>query len=218
MFRGGRLAVDKRLCVCGRWCAYTEPLHVWKQMFELLIIDLFPDYLFCWWSLNRYTVVLFCFFKFDCLGLISFPGDAFLDRFCECFPCYCFNGLILFCLSALCPCFHLKLPVFSPPAPRPLYVWFLCPLASPLASPSLRLYLWLHVFSWGASEGKMVVLALAIGVAEQDDFANIPDLQEAAQAAPPPANQEPPPEKRYQITCEGACVRECVWERMGCGW
>ncbi|XP_074533505.1 uncharacterized protein syt7a isoform X1 [Halichoeres trimaculatus] len=48
-------------------------------------------------------------------------------------------------------------------------------------------------------EGKMVVLALAIGVAEQDDFANIPDLQETAQAAPlpaPAANQEPPPEKR----------------------
>uniref|UniRef100_A0A3Q3INH2 C2 domain-containing protein n=1 Tax=Monopterus albus TaxID=43700 RepID=A0A3Q3INH2_MONAL len=45
-------------------------------------------------------------------------------------------------------------------------------------------------------EGKMVVLALAIGVAEQDDFANIPDLQETAQAAPPPASQEPPPEKR----------------------
>uniref|UniRef100_A0A674N1F0 Synaptotagmin-7 n=1 Tax=Takifugu rubripes TaxID=31033 RepID=A0A674N1F0_TAKRU len=40
------------------------------------------------------------------------------------------------------------------------------------------------------NEGKMVVLALAIGVAEQDDFANIPDLQEAAQAAPgnKPAN------------------------------
>ncbi|XP_075945881.1 synaptotagmin-7 [Anarhichas minor] len=45
------------------------------------------------------------------------------------------------------------------------------------------------------NEGKLVVLALAIGVAEQDDFANIPDLQETAQA-PPPANQEPPPEKR----------------------
>ncbi|XP_038147179.1 synaptotagmin-7 isoform X3 [Cyprinodon tularosa] len=44
-------------------------------------------------------------------------------------------------------------------------------------------------------EGKLVVLALAIGVAEQDDFANIPDLQETAQAAPA-ANQEPPPEKR----------------------
>ncbi|XP_058501587.1 rabphilin-3A-like isoform X1 [Solea solea] len=44
-------------------------------------------------------------------------------------------------------------------------------------------------------EGKMVVLALAIGVAEQDDFANIPDLQETTQAAPP-ASQEPPPEKR----------------------
>lgn len=28
-------------------------------------------------------------------------------------------------------------------------------------------------------EGKMVVLSLAIGLAEQDDFANLPDLQEA---------------------------------------
>ncbi|XP_055011437.1 synaptotagmin-7 [Boleophthalmus pectinirostris] len=48
------------------------------------------------------------------------------------------------------------------------------------------------------NEGKLVVLALAIGVAEQDDFANIPDLQETTQAPPPPpaANQEPPPEKR----------------------
>lgn len=34
------------------------------------------------------------------------------------------------------------------------------------------------------SEGKMVVLSLAIGLAEQDDFANLPDLQEA------PANKE----------------------------
>lgn len=52
----------------------------------------------------------------------------------------------------------------------------------------------------------MVVLALAIGVAEQDDFANIPDLQETAQAAPP-ANQEAPPEKRYPVMHE--C---CVWQ------
>ncbi|XP_061773177.1 uncharacterized protein LOC133563201 [Nerophis ophidion] len=44
-------------------------------------------------------------------------------------------------------------------------------------------------------EGKLVVLSLAIGVAEQDDFANIPDLQETAQAAPA-ASQEPPLEKR----------------------
>nr|XP_061825507.1 uncharacterized protein LOC133612273 isoform X1 [Nerophis lumbriciformis] len=44
-------------------------------------------------------------------------------------------------------------------------------------------------------EGKLVVLSLAIGVAEQDDFANIPDLQETAQAAPA-AGQEPPLEKR----------------------
>ncbi|XP_053742852.1 rabphilin-3A isoform X1 [Synchiropus splendidus] len=44
-------------------------------------------------------------------------------------------------------------------------------------------------------EGKLVVLALAIGVAEQDDFANIPDLQETPQAAPA-ASQEPSLEKR----------------------
>ncbi|MEQ2290739.1 hypothetical protein AMECASPLE_006138 [Ameca splendens] len=60
-------------------------------------------------------------------------------------------------------------------------------------------------------EGKLVVLALAIGVAEQDDFANIPDLQETAQAAPP-ANQEPPPEKRYQILYERESVCEYLCE------
>ncbi|CDR18387.1 unnamed protein product [Oncorhynchus mykiss] len=41
----------------------------------------------------------------------------------------------------------------------------------------------------------MVVLSLAIGLAEQDDFANLPDLQEA------PACQEnstPPDKSRYQ--------------------
>ncbi|XP_067301251.1 synaptotagmin-7b isoform X2 [Pseudorasbora parva] len=36
-------------------------------------------------------------------------------------------------------------------------------------------------------EGKMVVLSLAIGLAEQDDFANLPDLQEV------PSNKETPP-------------------------
>ncbi|XP_016135919.1 synaptotagmin-7b [Sinocyclocheilus grahami] len=36
-------------------------------------------------------------------------------------------------------------------------------------------------------EGKMVVLSLAIGLVEQDDFANLPDLQEA------PADKETPP-------------------------
>ncbi|XP_037109462.1 synaptotagmin-7 isoform X3 [Syngnathus acus] len=46
-------------------------------------------------------------------------------------------------------------------------------------------------------EGKLVVLSLAIGVAEQDDFANIPDLQETQQQQPVPApSQEPPLEKR----------------------
>ncbi|XP_077601006.1 uncharacterized protein LOC144215759 isoform X2 [Stigmatopora nigra] len=44
-------------------------------------------------------------------------------------------------------------------------------------------------------EGKLVVLSLAIGVAEQDDFANIPDLQETQQTVPA-TSQEPPLEKR----------------------
>ncbi|XP_016298059.1 synaptotagmin-7 isoform X1 [Sinocyclocheilus anshuiensis] len=38
-------------------------------------------------------------------------------------------------------------------------------------------------------EGKMVVLSLTIGLAEQDDFANLPDLQEE------PPSQETPPDK-----------------------
>ncbi|KAK2834552.1 hypothetical protein Q7C36_015253 [Tachysurus vachellii] len=39
-------------------------------------------------------------------------------------------------------------------------------------------------------EGKMVVLSLTIGLAEQDDFANLPDLQEV------PPSQETPADKR----------------------
>ncbi|XP_035986702.1 synaptotagmin-7b isoform X4 [Fundulus heteroclitus] len=41
-------------------------------------------------------------------------------------------------------------------------------------------------------EGKMVVLSLAIGLAEQDDFANLPDLQEA----PASKENETTPDKR----------------------
>ncbi|XP_037548619.1 synaptotagmin-7b [Nematolebias whitei] len=41
-------------------------------------------------------------------------------------------------------------------------------------------------------EGKMVVLSLAIGLAEQDDFANLPDLQEA----PTSKENETTPERR----------------------
>lgn len=127
--------------------------------------------------------------------------------------------------SAHCPLSHLKWPLLSspPPAPHPP----LCPISPSFASVLFsRLsfyfcsYLLLVFCSRGASEGKMVVLALAIGVAEQDDFANIPDLQETAQAAPPAANQEPPPEKRYRIMYESA---RCMWEngvqmkvRYGC--
>lgn len=43
-----------------------------------------------------------------------------------------------------------------------------------------------------SSEGKMVVLSLAIGLAEQDDFANLPDLQEA----PASKENDTTPEKR----------------------
>uniref|UniRef100_A0A8C8GI27 Synaptotagmin-7 n=1 Tax=Oncorhynchus tshawytscha TaxID=74940 RepID=A0A8C8GI27_ONCTS len=48
-------------------------------------------------------------------------------------------------------------------------------------------------------EGKMVVLSLAIGLAEQDDFANLPDLQEA------PACQEnsTPPDKSRSLCKPG---------------
>lgn len=49
----------------------------------------------------------------------------------------------------------------------------------------------------------MVVLSLAIGLAEQDDFANIPDLQEA------PASHETPPDKRYRSKSARVRVR---WE------
>lgn len=97
-------------------------------------------------------------------------------------------------------------PCPLPLAPHLLHTRFLCP--SHLDSFSgLSLCLCFSTscaLLWGASEGKLVVLALAIGVAEQDDFANIPDLQETAQAAPP-ANQEPPPEKRYQMMYESEC-------------
>ncbi|XP_068171025.1 synaptotagmin-7b isoform X2 [Antennarius striatus] len=52
-------------------------------------------------------------------------------------------------------------------------------------------------------EGKMVVLSLAIGLAEQDDFANLPDLQEA------PANKEndATPEKRTPGNKAGSSPR-----------
>lgn len=103
-------------------------------------------------------------------------------------------------LPSLSP--EMTSPFFSLPAPHLLYVRFPYPLH--LFSLSIPVPVSYRVFLWGASEGKMVVLALAIGVAEQDDFANIPDLQETAQAAPP-ANQEPPPEKRYPIMYESTC-------------
>ncbi|XP_064868644.1 synaptotagmin-7-like [Oncorhynchus nerka] len=50
------------------------------------------------------------------------------------------------------------------------------------------------------NEGKMVVLSLAIGLAEQDDFANLPDLQEA------PACQEnsTPPDKSRSLCKPGS--------------
>ncbi len=64
----------------------------------------------------------------------------------------------------VCPCAYLSTPVWS------CDVLFVCV----------------------SSEGKMVVLSLAIGLAEQDDFANLPDLQEA----PASKENETTPEKR----------------------
>ncbi|XP_029000849.1 synaptotagmin-7b isoform X3 [Betta splendens] len=52
-------------------------------------------------------------------------------------------------------------------------------------------------------EGKMVVLSLAIGLAEQDDFANLPDLQEA----PASKENEHTPEKRTPGNKAGSSSR-----------
>ncbi|XP_019954203.1 synaptotagmin-7b isoform X3 [Paralichthys olivaceus] len=52
-------------------------------------------------------------------------------------------------------------------------------------------------------EGKMVVLSLAIGLAEQDDFANLPDLQEA----PASKENETTPEKRTPGNKSGSSPR-----------
>ncbi|XP_034437523.1 synaptotagmin-7b isoform X3 [Hippoglossus hippoglossus] len=52
-------------------------------------------------------------------------------------------------------------------------------------------------------EGKMVVLSLAIGLAEQDDFANLPDLQEA----PDSKENETTPEKRTPGNKPGSSPR-----------
>uniref|UniRef100_A0A8C4HM04 Synaptotagmin VIIb n=1 Tax=Dicentrarchus labrax TaxID=13489 RepID=A0A8C4HM04_DICLA len=53
------------------------------------------------------------------------------------------------------------------------------------------------------NEGKMVVLSLAIGLAEQDDFANLPDLQEA----PASKENDTTPEKRTPGNKPGSSPR-----------
>uniref|UniRef100_A0A672QQD9 Synaptotagmin-7 n=1 Tax=Sinocyclocheilus grahami TaxID=75366 RepID=A0A672QQD9_SINGR len=59
-------------------------------------------------------------------------------------------------------------------------------------------------------EGKMVVLSLAIGLAEQDDFANLPDLQEA------PANKETPPADKSQREPEGTVFLMTILSTLVC--
>ena len=77
----------------------------------------------------------------------------------------------------------------SPPASVPFVV---CPVSpclfvvTPVCSGDVSR------LSCVSSEGKMVVLSLAIGLAEQDDFANLPDLQEA----PASKENDTTPEKR----------------------
>lgn len=182
---------------------WTQPAPVVSTAFITLLL--------IWPFRLRYLLNILPWTKCLLLGCWWFSlYDHFL---CYCFLCLLSYGLLLSRrLSASCPCCHLKWPLFffSPPAPHLLYVRFPYPLHlfSFLASLSISVSIFYCIVLWGASEGKMVVLALAIGVAEQDDFANIPDLQETAQAAPP-ANQEPPPEKRYQIMYGSVC---CTWE------
>lgn len=80
----------------------------------------------------------------------------------------------------------VSLPVWS--VVSPCCVMFVCP--SCLFCPHVLFCdVW---FVCVSSEGKMVVLSLAIGLAEQDDFANLPDLQEA----PASKENETTPEKR----------------------
>lgn len=163
-----------------------------------------------------------------CLLLGRFCRFSLYDHFLrDWFLCLLSYGLLLShrllsFLSSLSP--EMTSLFFSPSAPHLLSVWFPYPshLFSFLVSLSISVSMSYCICLLGDSEGKMVVLALAIGVAEQDDFANIPDLQETAQAAPPP-NQEPPPEKRYRLTCESACcMKECganertwrIWRRL----
>lgn len=66
---------------------------------------------------------------------------------------------------------------------------YVCVSLVPLCPHVLFCDVW---FVCVSSEGKMVVLSLAIGLAEQDDFANLPDLQEA----PASKENETTPEKR----------------------
>lgn len=56
----------------------------------------------------------------------------------------------------------------------------------------------------------MVVLSLAIGLAEQDDFASLPDLQEV------PPSQETPADKRYWLACACECVFACEYVQYMC--
>uniref|UniRef100_A0A3P9M7L6 Synaptotagmin VIIb n=1 Tax=Oryzias latipes TaxID=8090 RepID=A0A3P9M7L6_ORYLA len=60
-------------------------------------------------------------------------------------------------------------------------------------------------------EGKMVVLSLAIGLAEQDDFANLPDLQEA----PTGKENETTPDKRTPGNKPGSSPRGQTAEEAG---
>ncbi|XP_011487847.1 synaptotagmin-7 isoform X4 [Oryzias latipes] len=60
-------------------------------------------------------------------------------------------------------------------------------------------------------EGKMVVLSLAIGLAEQDDFANLPDLQEA----PTGKENETTPDKRTPGNKPGSSTRGQTAEEAG---
>lgn len=89
----------------------------------------------------------------------------------------CRASFLRFFLLSFCLCLCLCLSFPSPPLPRGL---LLPPPAGGLPTPG--------------REGRMVVLSLVLGLSEQDDFANIPDLQNPGTQQ----NQNAQGDKRYE--------------------
>lgn len=90
-------------------------------------------------------------------------------------------------------CPHSNLPPLSTLfLYTPVFLFMSVLICLPVWSCDVFVYLSVCLCVCVSSEGKMVVLSLAIGLAETDDFANLPDLQEA----PASKENETTPEKR----------------------